>query len=396
MYRLRTVLIAVICMSALAAIIVLKPGTATAARLSSCGTWRNIPSPNVSQYSNYFNGVAVISANDVWAVGNRDTGFDNVTHTLTEHWNGQQWNVVPSPNGTKGYNYLNAVSATSSNDVWAVGSYASNGPHHILIEHWNGAQWSIVPSPKIITDPTGLMGVAAISSNDVWAVGSYFPQKSSNTVQTLIEHWNGSQWSVVPHPDPSQSNGDGFSGITAIAANNIWAVGGYGTRTGGSFTLLEHWNGQKWSIVPSPSPNNYVNSLLKIAADSANDIWAVGYQVATSQSYAHSLIEHWDGSHWSVVPAAPTINNVDTLYGVTAIAPNNIWAVGEYAGSSNQNPMLIEHWNGKKWSVVSGPKSESTAILSSAARIPGTTSVWAVGNDATRTGPNKTLTVFYC
>jgi hypothetical protein len=396
MYRLKIVLIAVICMSALTAIVVLKPVVANAARPTTCGTWSNIPSPNVSQYSNYFNGVAVISANNVWAVGNHSTSFDNATQTLTVHWNGQQWSVVPSPNATKGYNFLNAVAAISSSDVWAVGSAASNGPYRTLIEHWNGAQWSIVSSPKIITYPTGLMGVAAISSNDIWAVGGYSPQKSPNTSHSLIEHWNGAQWSVVSHPEPSPSNGIGFSSITAISANNIWAVGGYGTRTGGSFTLFEHWNGQKWSIIPSPSPNNYANVLRTIAADSANDIWAVGYQIATSQSYPHSLIEHWDGSHWSVIPAAPTINNVDSLYGVTAFASNNAWAVGEYAGISNQNPMLIEHWNGKKWSVVSGPKSSSTAILSSVARIPGTTSVWAVGNDATRTGPYRTLTVFYC
>src|SRR5579863_7528626 len=57
----------------------------------SCGRWTVVASPNVGSNQNYLNSVAVISLNDVWAVGTTSSG------TLTEHWNGTQWSVVPRP-----------------------------------------------------------------------------------------------------------------------------------------------------------------------------------------------------------------------------------------------------------------------------------------------------------
>jgi hypothetical protein len=72
--------------------------------------------------------------------------------------------VVSSP--TVSGASLNAVSAVSPTDIWAVGSQSS-GP---LIENFNGTSWSVVASPTV----TGgsLDGVSAASSNAVWAVGS--------------------------------------------------------------------------------------------------------------------------------------------------------------------------------------------------------------------------------
>src|SRR5262252_9918518 len=54
------------------------------------------------------------------------------------------WVVRPSP--SKGSATLHAVAATSGTDVWAVGSYNSAGAYKTLIEHWNGTRWTIVPS----------------------------------------------------------------------------------------------------------------------------------------------------------------------------------------------------------------------------------------------------------
>jgi hypothetical protein len=68
-------------------------------------------------------GVAARSATDVWAVGNRQdrSGAIPIDRTLTEHWNGSTWSVVPSPNVGGNDNLLNGVGAASG-DVWTVGS----------------------------------------------------------------------------------------------------------------------------------------------------------------------------------------------------------------------------------------------------------------------------------
>ncbi len=70
---------------------------------------------------------------------------------------------------------LNGIAAVSATDVWAVGRYGdSNGDEHTLIEHWNGSSWSAIPSPNPGGQSQGLSSVAAVSASDVWAVGSEY------------------------------------------------------------------------------------------------------------------------------------------------------------------------------------------------------------------------------
>ena len=81
--------------------------------------WGGPPPPSPGTSDNDFNGVAVLSPSDAWAVGfYQDTGLDQ---TLIEHWDGAAWTVVPSPNVAGFHNVLNAVRAQSPTDIWAVG-----------------------------------------------------------------------------------------------------------------------------------------------------------------------------------------------------------------------------------------------------------------------------------
>src|ERR1700694_483628 len=69
---------------------VLKSSKATTApSTSNCGGWSLIPNPNLGSTTT-LNGVAAVSANNVWAVG----GYDNsgIEQTLIEHWDGMSWN----------------------------------------------------------------------------------------------------------------------------------------------------------------------------------------------------------------------------------------------------------------------------------------------------------------
>jgi hypothetical protein len=74
-------------------------------------------------------GVAAVSANDIWAVGVFTDPLTDFSRTLTEHWDGTKWSVVPSPNATGGHNALNGVAALSSGTVVAVG-YAIDANGH--------------------------------------------------------------------------------------------------------------------------------------------------------------------------------------------------------------------------------------------------------------------------
>ncbi|HXJ66009.1 MAG TPA: hypothetical protein VNN79_19795, partial [Actinomycetota bacterium] len=143
------------------------PGSATGA---TCQSWGAQP-PNRTQEINRLSGVVVLSPCRAWAVGSYNV--PPVSQTLIEEWNGTAWHVQQSPNAnTSTPNDLEGVTATSTKDAWAVGLFFTSGSvARTLTEHWNGTAWSLVPSPSPGTGDD-LSGVDAVSSTDVWAVGS--------------------------------------------------------------------------------------------------------------------------------------------------------------------------------------------------------------------------------
>ncbi|MGA7730903.1 MAG: S-layer homology domain-containing protein [Chloroflexia bacterium] len=184
--------------------------------------WSVIPSPNVGTNANTLFDVDAISSNDVWAVGNYAQEDDPENQALAMHWDGNEWTIVtvPNPKAPEGYlhgTYLHAVSAVSSNDVWAVGNYWPQGPDspRTLTVHWDGSAWSVVPSPSPDELGSYLRGVNAESSSDVWAVGY------DANGRPLIEHWDGSAWSVVP----DSITGYNLFDVVAVSSDDVWAVG---------------------------------------------------------------------------------------------------------------------------------------------------------------------------
>jgi len=309
------------------------------------GHWNGLSWTPIAPAGNYvvLSGVAAIATNDVWAVGNAPDANDEFYNAVTEHWDGSVWSIVPAPNGStnasgKTSSQLVSVAAISSNNEWAVGwtstSVNTSSFQGTLIEHWNGSQWTVVPSPNPKgSSQNALTGVAVINANDIWAVG--YTLTANN--QTLTMHWNGSKWSIVPSPNGAYGNW--LHGVTALASNNVWAVG---TSNNGGNALILHWNGSSWSAVPSPNEQcGYYScqykSLASISAVSATDIWAVGtstYTYYTGEGDAnntyYTLFEHWDGNAWSIIPGAATngASALGILYGIAAVSSGDVWAVG--------------------------------------------------------------------
>src|SRR5581483_9325691 len=131
-------------------------------------------------------------------------------------------------------------------------------------------------------------------------------------------------------------------------------VGYFDTSSGGApnRTLVEHWDGTHWSVVPSPNRSSIRNVLNGVAVAAAGSVWAVGYagltqppagsgsavassgrvQAAGSAGLASmqntTLTEHWDGTRWSIVPS-PSGGTEPNFDAVVAISPSNVWAVGQ-------------------------------------------------------------------
>jgi hypothetical protein len=236
------------------------------------------------------------------------------------------------------------VAAVWADDIWAVGDHAYSGDVAVqpLIEHWNGTGWSIVPGPDLGSADNGLYGVAAVSTSNIWAVGEHWGS-AGGCVKTLVEHWNGTGWSRVPSPSPG-SIFSGLFGVAALTANNVWAVGWdqsiFSSGAESKQTLVEHWDGTTWTAVPSPNPSPALSKLFGVTAVTAHNAWAVGEYTYSATVPAQTLIEHWNGTNWSTVPSPSPGQYANTLSSVAAVSADDIWAVGSSEGASGTSRTL--------------------------------------------------------
>jgi hypothetical protein len=296
------------------------------------------------------------------------------------------WTLINSPNANNQANELHGVSAAAENDAWAVGTaYADNTftKSKTLIEHWDGTHWSVVKSPNTSASINILEAVAAVAANDVWAVGIGITGFSTTP---LIEHWNGTAWSIV---NPGTTVG-GLFGVAVVSANDVWAVG-TGLNGDEDATLTLHWNGSAWSLIPSPNVEPEVdNGLAGVTVIASDDVWAVGTQRPTSLTASHTLALHWDGTAWSIVPSANTSQTSSNhLLAAAAVASDDVWATG-----FTPSIALAEHWDGNSWSIVSTPLitgGSTPSLIGAVALANG--NVWAVGQFfQTQQSRSRTLT----
>ena len=250
--------------------------------------------------------------------------------------------------------------------------------------HWNGVNWSVVPTPQLNTnDNAAFNSVVALAATT--SMRSATSRATSSAVLTLIEHWNGVAWSVVSSPN-ANNTGNVLTSVTANSPTDIWAVG---TLTAPGIevrTLALHFNGSTWSVVPTPNPvhggNLTQNVLTSVVAVAPNDVTAVGFTSANLTEL--TMVQHWDGVSWKVVPSpnmSTTAGSFNTLRGVTAVNKGDLYAVGFFANSTTrgQQVRLLLHFNGTAWSIISSPGKATAQQLNGAFARPGAGDVWVAG-----------------
>jgi hypothetical protein len=326
--------------------------------------WAAAPAPGHPVLQDTLSGVACVSASFCTAVGTHTSGPFRpfATQTLAESWNGSTWSVVPSPNhfqnGAENNGELSAVSCLSASSCTAVGSWtadsADNHAQQTLVESWNGSTWSLVPSPdrKQFGYSNELTGVSCVSASFCTAVGSYFPNLFNDQAKTLIESWNGTKWSIVPSPVEGMTSS--LASVSCVSASSCIAAGSFVASTGGEEpgTLVESWNGSTWSATPGTL--NSVSILSGVSCVSATSCIAVG-----NTGEEHTLVESWNGSTWSTVssPNGGSGPGINELNSVSCASATSCTAVGEWASFSNERAVntLVESWDGTTWSVVTSP-----------------------------------------
>jgi len=280
-------------------------------------SWTSVPVPGIA-----LTGVRSFSSTSAWAIGVKSVqGF---VRTLAIHWDGSSWHEVSTPNANNSTNIFLAIGGSSSDDVWAVGWYFDPNDHKTLTlaEHWNGSAWSLAPTPNVDLQ-NELLGVYVAAPNDAWAVG-YHDDVGGTDGDVLIEHWNGSSWSVARAPSIPFAAYAALSSIDGSSPDDIWAVGlGYSSSSSPSSTLTIHWNGSQWSYVRSPNVGSGANLLNGVAGSKLGGAVAVG----SSASGASTLVERWNGSKW-FVDTSSLSPKYSQLNGVSIGPRGIVWAAG--------------------------------------------------------------------
>ena len=342
-----------------------------------CGTWSAVPVPNPAGSTHtMLEEVSVLSPSDAWAVGSKrvPTSGGAETQTLAYHWNGSAWTIVPTPSPSPypggGWADLQSVEAIAPGNVWAAGGQRIQAPDgfvgtHLLVEHWDGSQWSVVPAPMTVGGSGNFVDdIEAIAANDIWFVGDWleFPPSSAAQKRALAMHWNGSSFTVhdTPFFDNAPIGGHGLTAVSAVSSNDVWAVGGGHDGDYVGFSYIVHWDGSQWTYRPGPTAGSS-QRWRDVHAVAANDVWAIG-EYDDASGY-HGLFAHWDGSSWTRLPDSPVGGS-----SLEVLAPDRVYAGG--AG--------VALWNGASWTVVATFPGVSGPSIQSLERI-GPCSLWGAG-----------------
>ena len=268
-----------------------------------------------------------------------------------------RWRLQPLP---RPVNILSAVSCTSATACTVVGAGAGIPPVGLTppVLRLDGTVWSIQKTAKPVgTGGWTFNGVSCPSLRVCFAVGAL--RTKSDTTAALAERWNGSSWHVQPIPTPGgQSEPSVLNAVSCTSARACTAVGGYGkdpVLLGVMLSLIERWNGSRWSIQPAPMAGR---DLYGVSCTSRRSCSAVGNDV-TPPGVLSSIALRWAGKRWSGSQAPGWFSGA--LGAVSCTSAMVCTAVGGFAGLSGGGETPIAgQWNGTRWR---GPQHPGSGIL---------------------------------
>ena len=287
--------------------------------------------------------------------------------------------MASSPDGG-GLTSLKACRAPAP-PVCGVGYDEGGTTNQTLVESWDGSNWSLASSPDVGSEDNLLNGVSCSSATSCVAVGFY---DAGSTYDTLIETLSGGSWVVT-----SSSDGANDNELNDVSCTSATACVAAGDNDAGSTdnTLVETLSGGTWSSTSSPSPGSTVNQVNGVSCSSATSCVAVGEQ--TSGSAQQTLVEPVGGGAWSVT-SSPNQGSDDNVLSVSCVTATACEAVGDN-GSGAPTQTLIESGNGGSWSIApsASPGSENNALYGVSCTSPascaavGDYSDGALGNNET-------------
>jgi hypothetical protein len=238
----------------------------------------------------------------------------------------------------------------------------------------------------------GLAAITLLAASSMTARATASTILPSSTLPTAAPQTCNPSWSLLFSPNANDDDNT-LSAVAALSDYNAWAVGWFSsTLANRYFDLIQHWDGVQWSNATTPSPGTGNNFLRGIKAIAPDDIWAVGdYTNASAPAVRHLLTIHWNGTAWYFIPNPdPGGNYTNFLNGVDAVSSTDVWTVGFFRHNSPQ--ALTMHWDGGTWTEVDIPPTYPVDTLNDVYTFA-SNDVWAVGSYSNPT--NQALAVHW-
>ena len=208
------------------------------------------------------------------------------------------------------------------------------------------------------------MGIAVRSADKVWGAGSDDRQR------TLIRRWTGSRWIRERSPNSSGQYVQ-LNDVDAGRRGAVFAVGNESSTTMRTFALKRGSAG--WRRMSSVDPGAGLSSFDHVSVISRRKAWAVGTRWDAAGNHL-VLIERWNGRRWSVEPVS--MNGL--LHGIHARTPKDVWAVGRTVRNGQLRTLTL-HFNGRRWRRIPSPNVNTRPHILNAVHASGRNDAWAVG-----------------
>lgn len=209
-----------------------------------------------------------------------------------------------------------AVSGSSLDDVWAIGSEGSGLTYgHDAILRWDGAAWKVVyQSSMRPTRTKGFHGIWAPKPDKVWVAGEgIFHYSAKDGVRQL------------PLPNPPGSSFVFTAGWATPESDALWAVGGKQDvlrfREEPAGTLVA----DRWIPQMGAEDSVYGYRWSGIWGFGPDDIYVGGKSCVNSAcNQSRGALAHYDGTVWSVT-VITSDKEITSIFGTPPGEPRHLW-----------------------------------------------------------------------
>ena len=158
-------------------------------------------------------------------------------------------------------------------------------------------------------------------------------------------------WTDTPTPTPGPSQ---LMSVSCTSPSACTAVGVTGGSFGEGQVLAERWNGERWSVQPTPLRASQ-SLFWDVSCGSAHFCAATGSVVfgsGTSRAEVRAFVGIWNGSRWLVMSVARKASGITGP--VSCLSPTACMAIVFNISNDGApgNSAASVRWNGRTWSVL--------------------------------------------